>query len=143
MPLHEISGHVLKVGDRVKMNIEGIGQGSPDGVEFTKSGKNYWRYMNQHPDEVYTITKVDFSYDDCPYFLSGYIDTTWAADELILVPIPASRFEVIKNMTLQEMAKDLLPMVLDLCEDGVPTQELVSEWLSSAPDVTDERSTRP
>ena len=143
MPLHEISGHVLKVGDRVKMNIEGIGQGSPDGGEFTKSGKNYWRYMNQHPDEVYTITKVDFSYDDCPYFLSGYMDTNWAADELILVPIPASRFEVIKNMTLQEMAKDLLPMVLDLCEDGVPTQELVSEWLSSAPDVTDERSTRP
>ena len=143
MPLHEISGHVLKVGDRVKMNIEGIGQGSPDGVEFTKSGKNYWRYMNQHTDEVYTITKVDFSYDDCPYFLSGYMDTNWAADELILVPIPASRFEVIKNMTLQEMAKDLLPMVLDLCEDGVPTQELVSEWLSSAPDVTDERSTRP
>lgn len=143
MPLHEISGHVLKVGDRVKMNIEGIGQGSPDGVESTKSGKNYWRYMNQHPDEVYTITKVDFSYDDCPYFLSGYMDTNWAADELILVPIPASRFEVIKNMTLQEMAKDLLPMVLDLCEDGVPTQELVSEWLSSAPDVTDERSTRP
>lgn len=143
MPLHEISGHVLKVGDRVKMNIEGIGQGSPDGVEFTKSGKNYWRYMNQHPDEVYTITKVDFSYDDCPYFLSGYMDTNWAADELILVPIPASRFEVIKNMTLQEMAKDLLPMVLDLCEDGVPTQELVSEWLSSAPDVTDERSPRP
>ena len=143
MPLHEISGHVLKVGDRVKMNIEGIGQGSPDGVEFTKSGKNYWRYMNQHPDEVYTITKVDFSYDDCPYFLSGYMDTNWAADELILVPIPASRFEVIKNMTLQEMAKDLLPMVLDLCEDGVPTQELVYEWMSSAPDVTDERSTRP
>ena len=143
MPLHEISGHVLKVGDRVKMNIEGIGQRSPDGVEFTKSGKNYWRYMNQHPDEVYTITKVDFSYDDCPYFLSGYMDTNWAADELILVPTPTSRFEVIKNMTLQEMAKDLLPMVLDLCEDGVPTQELVSEWLSSAPDVTDERSTRP
>lgn len=143
MPLHEISGHVLKVGDRVKMNIEAIGQGSLDGIEFTKSGKNYWRYMNQHPDEVYTITKVDFSYDVCPYFLSGYMDTNWAADELILVPIPASRFEVIKNMTLQEMAKDLLPMVLDLCEDGVPTQELVSEWLSSAPDVTDERSTRP
>ena len=143
MPLHEISGHVLKVGDRVKMNIEGIGQGSPDGVEFTKSGKNYWRYMNQHPDEVYTITKVDFSYDDCPYFLSGYMDTNWAADELILVPTPTSRFEVIKNMTLQEMAKDLLPMVLDLCEDGVPTQELVSEWLSSAPEVANERSTRP
>ena len=46
-------------------------------------------------------------------------------------------------MTLQEMAKDLLPMVLDLCEDGVPTQELVSEWLSSAPEVANERSTRP
>lgn len=143
MPLHEISGHVLKVGDRVKMNIEAIGQGDLDGVEFTKSGKNYCLYMNQHPDEVYTITKVDFNYEDCPYFLSGYMDTNWAADELILVPTPTSRFEVIKNMTLQEMAKDLLPMVLDLCEDGVPTQELVSEWLSSAPEVANERSTRP
>lgn len=143
MPLHELSGHVLKVGDRVKMNIEAIGQGDLDGVEFTKGGKNYWLYMNQHPDEVYTITKVDCNYEDCPYFLSGYMDTNWAADELILVPTPTSRFDVIKNMTLQEMAKDLLPMVLDLCEDGVPTQELVSEWLSSAPEVADERSTRP
>lgn len=135
MPLHEISGHVLKVGDRVKMNIEAIGQESLDGVEFTKSGKNYWRYMNQHPDEVYTITKVDFDYEDCPYFLSGYMGTNWAADELILVPTPTSRFEVIKNMTLQEMAADLLPMVLDLCEDGVPSPELILEWLSGAPDT--------
>ena len=136
MPLREISGQVLKVGDRVKMNIEAIGQGDLDGVEFTNSGTNYWRYMNQHPDEVYTVTKVDYDYDDCPYFLSGYMSgNNWAADELILVPAPASRFEVIKNMTLQEMAADLLPMVLDLCEDGVPSPELILEWLSGAPDT--------
>lgn len=136
MSLREISGQVLKVGDRVKMNIEAIGQGDLDGVEFTNSGANYWRYMNQHPDEVYTVTKVDYDYDDCPYFLSGYMsDNNWAADELILVPAPASRFEVIKNMTLQEMAADLLPMVLDLCEDGVPSTELILEWLSGAPDT--------
>lgn len=144
MTMKELSGHVLRVGDRVKMNIETIGQGDLDGVEFTNSGTNYWRYMNQHPDEVYTVTKVDNNYEDCPYFLSGYMSgNNWAADELILLPTPTSRFEVIKNMTLEEMVKDLLPMVLDLCEDGVPSPELIHEWLSGTPDIDDERSVRP
>ena len=67
MPLHEISGHVLKVGDRVKMNIEAIGQGDLDGVEFTKSGKNYWLYMNQHPDEVYTC--LLYTSSPSPFFV--------------------------------------------------------------------------
>lgn len=35
MPNKELSGHVLRVGDRVKMNIEAIGQGDLDGIEFT------------------------------------------------------------------------------------------------------------
>lgn len=35
MPNKEHSGHVLRVVDRVKMNIEAIGQGDLDGIEFT------------------------------------------------------------------------------------------------------------
>lgn len=37
-------------------------------------------------------------------------------------------------MTLEEMAKDLLPMILGLCEEGVPSAELVQEWLCGKPE---------
>ena len=36
MAIKEISGHILEIGDRVKMNIPKIGEGDMDGVEFTK-----------------------------------------------------------------------------------------------------------
>ena len=61
MAIKEISGHILEIGDRVKMNIPKIGEGDMDGVEFTLSGENYWRYMNTHPDEVYTVEGFDNS----------------------------------------------------------------------------------
>ena len=38
MALKETSGHLLKVGDRVKMNIPVIGEGDLDGDEITESG---------------------------------------------------------------------------------------------------------
>ena len=106
MKMKEISGHVLNIGDKVKMNISAIGQGDLDGVEFTTTGKNYWRYMNQHPDEVYTVVDYDFSNEnETGYVLSGYMeDNNWYADELILVPEPETRFETIKNMTKDELA---------------------------------------
>ena len=132
MALKETSGHVLNVGDKVRMNIPVIGAGDLEGVEVTNTGKDYWRYMNEHPDEVYTITKYDLAYEDCPYRLSGYMsDNTWASDELIHVPEPQNRFELLKNMTVEEMARELIPMVMELCEDGVPSEELVLDWLNS------------
>lgn len=130
--LKETSGHILKVGDRVKMNIAVIAEEDMDGIEFTITGKNYWRYMCEHPDEVYTVTAIDPDYNDAPYFLSGYMhDNNWSSDELILVPAPTTRFELIKNMTLDEMVKDLVPMLAELCEDGLPTENTVREWLTS------------
>lgn len=121
MAIKEISGHILEIGDRVKMNIPKIGEGDMDGVEFTLSGENYWRYMNTHPDEVYTVEGFDNSGAEPQYILSGRMGgNTWYSDELLLQPAPQDRFEVIKNMTLEEMAKDLLPMILGLCEEGVP-----------------------
>lgn len=132
MAMKETSGHILNVGDKVRMNIPVIGAGDLDGIEVTTTGKDYWRYMNEHPDEVYTITKYDFAYEDCPYRLSGYMsDNTWASDELIHVPEPQNRFELLKNMTVEEMARELIPMVMELCEDGVPSEELVLDWLNS------------
>lgn len=136
MAAKETSGHLLKVGDRVRMNIKVIGDGDLDGVEITASGFNYWRYMNEHPDEVYTVEDIDLSSDNPQYILSGAMGgNTWHSDELILVPTPESIFEVIKNMTLEEMSQKLFPIVLRQCEDGVPSQELIEEWLNSKPDV--------
>lgn len=132
MALKETSGHVLNVGDKVRMNIPVIGAGDLEGVEVTNTGKDYWRYMNEHPDEVYTIVEYDYNYETCPYRLSGYMsDNTWSSDDLIHVPEPQNRFELLKNMTIEEMARELIPMVMELCEDGVPSEELVLDWLNS------------
>lgn len=140
MVLKETSGHLLKVGARVKMNISVIGEGDLDGVESTESGFDYWQYMNEHPDEVYKVEDIDLSGDDPQYILSGAMGgNTWYSDELILVPTPASFFELIKNMTLEEMAKELFPLVLGQCEDEVPSPELVEIWLKSIPQDTQEQ----
>lgn len=136
MALKETSGHLLKVGARVKMNIPVIGEGDLNGVESTESGFDSWQYMNEHPDEVYKVEDIDLSSDDPQYILSGAMGgNTWYSDELILVPTPESVFEVIKNMTLEEMSQKLCPMVLSQCEEGVPSPELIEEWLNSRPDV--------
>ena len=77
----------FNIGDKVRMNIKAFDTTDLDGVAYTKSGKNYWKYMNEHPNEVYTIMEIDTSMNnDCVYVLSGYMsDNTWAADELIPV----------------------------------------------------------
>lgn len=128
MELKEISGHILNIGDRVKMNIAAIGEGDLDGVEFTSTGKNYWRYMNQHPDEIYTVVGYDSSNDnEMGYVLSGYMeDNNWYADELILVPEPKTWFEVIKNMTQSELADVISTLTSFVVDD-------IAEWLSSEP----------
>jgi len=136
MALQEAPHQMLEVGDKVKMDIDAILQRDDmDGVETTKTGENYLKYMLSHPDEVYTVVELDFNYEYCPYVLSGAMGhNTWARDELIYVPEPSSRFEVIKNMTQEEMSTQLLPMVLSLCEDGVPSPELVAMWLTGKPE---------
>ena len=133
MALIETSGHQLDIGDRVKMNIKVIGEGDMDGVAFTTNGKDYWRYMNEHPNEVYTVTDYDRELDQ--YILSGYMgDNSWCADEQIHVPQPETVFEDIKNMTFEEMKERLFRMVLAQCEDGVPSPDAIAEWLQSKPE---------
>lgn len=92
--------------------------------------------MNEHPDEVYTVTGLELdTSSECIYILSGYMgDNNWAADELIHVPEAQSNFEVIKNMTMDEMVEELIPLITGLCEDGIPSHAAVKKWLSSKPE---------
>lgn len=136
--LKNTSGNILEVGDKVKINIEvlekEVEEWGGDGIEFSSSGKNYLRYAQEHPDEVYTVTDINFQYEEAPYILSGYMgDNNWSSDELICIPEPKNRFEVIKNMTLEEMSADLIPLVAELCEDGIPSPEYTLGWLQGSP----------
>lgn len=135
MALHDVPHQLLEVGDKVKMDIKGIlKRDDMDGIEITATGDNYLKYMLAHPEEVYTVVALDLNYEFCPYVLSGPMgNNTWARDELIYVPEAQTRFEVIKNMTLQEMAEKLMPMIAALFEEGVPCPELVEAWLNGSP----------
>lgn len=135
MALKDVPHQMLEIGDKVKMDIEAImKRDDMDGIEVTKTGENYLKYMLAHPEEVYTVVELDLDYEYCPYVLSGPMgNNTWSRDELIYVPQAQTRFEVIKNMTLQEMATDLIPMIGALCEDGVPCPDWVEMWLNGAP----------
>lgn len=37
----------------------------------------------------------------------------------------------IRSMTDREMSMDLIPMIMEVCEDGVPCEELFLRWLQS------------
>ena len=146
MALKETTGNILEIGDRVKINLPAlekeVEEYGGDGIEFTATGKNYLRYAREHPDEVYTIVDFDFAYESCPYVLSGYMsDNSWESAHLILIPAPKSRFEVIKNMTLEEMTTQLLPLICELCEDGIPCTEAVQGWLESMPEEEQDEPT--
>lgn len=43
--------------------------------------------------------------------------------------VEPNRAEIISNMSLDEMATQLIPMFEELCEDGVPSPEAVRDWL--------------
>ena len=81
----------LKIGTLVKMNCKFIG------IEYSTSGqlvddetgKNYGKYMRNHPEEVYEITGTDYVAKDegryAYYQLSGYMaGMNWAEAELIV-----------------------------------------------------------
>lgn len=45
-----------------------------------------------------------------------------------------NRAELLCNMTLREMATELLPIFEELCEDGVPSREYFEGWLKGEPE---------
>lgn len=118
------------------MDIDVISAGDMDGVEFTSSGTNYWEYMLSHPDEIYTVESVDFDFTDeegnPSYTLSDQMQgNTWYRGELILLAPPKTLFERIKEMTLDEMSAQIVPIMQEICMDGIPTPEEVRAFLSS------------
>lgn len=42
---------------------------------------------------------------------------------------PIKRADLIRNMNDDEMAENLINIIFDLCEDGVPCKEYVLDWL--------------
>jgi hypothetical protein len=134
MAIKNVSGHQLEIGDHVRINIPVLEAGDLDGVEVTASGENYWRYICEHPDEIYTVTALNFNYETCPYILSGFLSgTTFAADELIHVAKAETQFEVLKNATINEMPDILFSMIQELDKDTVITKEELLSWLNSKP----------
>lgn len=48
--------------------------------------------------------------------------------------VQPNRAELIANMSLNEMATEMVAAILyELCEDGVPNKEQILHWLSSPP----------
>ena len=92
MAIHSEAGHVLNIGDKVKMNIAVIEKEDMDGIELTTNGRNYWRYMKEHPDEVYTVTGFDFSGDETGYELDGVVHTDFMSCEKLLRSKPVYEY---------------------------------------------------
>ena len=45
------------------------------------------------------------------------------------------------NMTLEEMSAQLIPLICELCEDGIPCTEAVQGWLESMPEEEQDEPT--
>ena len=46
-----------------------------------------------------------------------------------------NRAELIANMSLDQMAEELIPMFEELCEDGIPSPEYMRCWLMEEEDL--------
>ena len=45
--------------------------------------------------------------------------------------IQLNRAECITNMNMYQLETELIPIVMNLCEDGVPGRDYIRHWLSS------------
>lgn len=45
--------------------------------------------------------------------------------------VQPNRAEYITNMNMYQLENELVPMILVLCEDGVPSIEYIRDWLNS------------
>lgn len=45
----------------------------------------------------------------------------------------SSRYEAMKNLTPEEAPAFIRSMIYDLCESGLPSLDMISEWLGSQP----------
>lgn len=54
--------------------------------------------------------------------------TCWCGSEAKTECTNADR---IRSMTDKEMSTDLITLIMEVCEDGIPCEELFLEWLQS------------
>jgi hypothetical protein len=52
--------------------------------------------------------------------------------------VQPNRAEIISNMSIDEMARHLLPMFEELCEDGIPAPDYMKGWLAGEPEEGEE-----
>lgn len=48
--------------------------------------------------------------------------------EVCYSAVPTTNADRIRSMSDEQMAKELIDMIADLCEDGVPCYDLALEW---------------
>lgn len=48
--------------------------------------------------------------------------------------VKPNRAELISNMDFREMANGLIPLLQELCEDGIPSSDYMCVWLSEEPE---------
>lgn len=51
--------------------------------------------------------------------------------------VQLNRAEIITGMDMDELTYNLLPMLAEICEDGVPSPELMRAWLEGSPEEDD------
>ena len=43
--------------------------------------------------------------------------------------VPITNADRIRSMSDEQMAKELIEMIMELCEDGIPSYDFTLEWL--------------
>lgn len=139
MILSETRERILGIGSKVRMNIprmEKAVEEDGDGCFVNiQTGKDYLQYAKEHPDEVYCVVKHKFFAHTCWYVLSGEMSgCQCGVEDIIPVIERKSRFESFKEMSLDEMASQMIPLIYyQLCSKGLPKEKEIQQWLGSCP----------
>lgn len=105
--LDNITKTNYNVGDKVRINIDAVNVKDFNNITF--------RYINEHPIEIYTITEIIKNKDNSiSYNLSRFSKKyTWCSTELISITKAKNIYEQIVQSTYEELIK-LLPHVINL-----------------------------
>jgi len=61
----------------------------------------------------------------------------WNARQEICPDVQLNRAEIITGMSIDGLANNLFPMLAEICEDGIPSPEVMREWLEGSPEEDD------
>lgn len=109
---------LLAAQDAMLHGLQTIG-----GVDCPHIGDMYDEY-EVGPFEAWSNARNDMSVD-------------WKIVSLFDEKAVTTRADKVRAMTDREMATDLIDMIADLCEDGVPGPDYALEWFSRPADGDD------